>query len=337
MTNQKSASVSAQSMPVQISVDPRPALDLKSWWAKNPPLTIATLASVAICLAALVGLVLDPQVITGVPAWMKPLKFGISSAIYCATFIWLLTFVKGHPRLTGLVSYATTISLVVELGIIVLQVIRGTTSHFNISTPFDAALWSAMAMFIMVIFMAGLLLAILLMFQKMPNAAFGWSLRLAVLVSLLGMGVAFLMTGSPTASQQATMAGGQAPTSFGGHSVGVDDGGPGLPFVGWSTVGGDLRVAHFLGLHALQVLPLLGYLLSLVQGLREEQRVKLVWTAGLGYAALVLILTWQALRGQSLIAPDGHTLAAFGVLLVGVVGAVSLIVRRKVALASVIA
>jgi len=325
MTNQHSAP-----RPLQINIDPRPALDLKSWWAKNPPLTIATLASLAICVAALVGLVLDPQVITGVPAWMKPLKFGISSAIYCATFIWLLTFVKGHPRLTGLVGYATSISLVVELGIIILQVMRGTTSHFNISTHFDAVLWSVMAWFIMIIFTAGLLLAILLLFQKLPSAAFGWSLRLAVLVSLLGMGVAYFMTFTPTAAQQATMQAGQAPTAFGAHSVGVEDGGPGLPFVGWSTVGGDLRVAHFVGLHALQVLPLLGYLLSLVQGLREEQRLKLVWTASFGYAALVLILTWQALRGQSLIAPDGQTLAAFGLLLVGLVGTGSLIVRRKV-------
>jgi hypothetical protein len=180
-----------------------------------------------------------------------------------------------------------------------------------------------------VLFVAALLTAILLMFQKMPDAAFGWSLRLAVIVSLVGMGVAYLMTFTPSPAQKAAMAAGQAPASIGAHSVGVEDGGPGLPFVGWSTVGGDLRIPHFVGLHALQVLPLLAYLLSRVQGLRDDQRLKLVWVAGLGYTSLVGLLTWQALRGQSIIAPDGLTLAGFG-LLIAVVAVVSgLIVRRS--------
>jgi hypothetical protein len=319
MTTQTSAK-----FPVELET---PALNLGQWWATNPPLMVALIASVAICLAALAGLVLDPQVITGVPAWIKPLKFGISSAIYCASFIWLLTFVKGHPRLTGLVSYATAISLVVELGIIILQILRGTTSHFNISTSFDATLWSLMASFIMVIFMAALLTAVLLMFQKMPGA-FGWSLRLAVLLSIVGMGVAYLMTFRPSPAQQAAMAIGQAPAAFGAHSVGVEDGGPGLPFVGWSTVGGDLRIPHFVGLHALQVLPLLGFLLSRRKSLVEGQRMQLIWAAALGYLGLIGLLTWQALRGQSLIAPDGLTLAAFGVLVAVVAGLSGLILRK---------
>jgi hypothetical protein len=116
----------------------------------------------------------------------------------------------------------------------------------------------------------------------------------------------------------------------GAHSVGVDDGGPGLPVVGWSTIGGDLRVAHFVGLHALQVLPLVGLLLARFgpAWLGQRDRVALVWTAGLGYLGVVALTTWQALRGQSLIRPDALTLTAVAALAAATVGAVVATVAR---------
>ena len=322
------ANVNTQPFPA-----PQPTLAERSatqpFWRTNLPLTVTALVAVVLLAATVVGVVADPRVITGAPAWVKPMKFAISIVFYCGTLAWLLGFVHGHRRLVALVGAATSLSLVVELVIIVGQVVRGSTSHFNISTPLDAALWSAMAGFISVVWVMNLIVAVLLLRQRLPDAAFAWSLRLGVVLSAVGMGVAFLMTAHPTPAQAAAMAGGQAPTHFGGHSVGVEDGGPGLPFLGWSTTGGDLRVAHFVGLHGLQVLPLLGLLLGKLGGLNDRRRLGLVWTAGLGYLGLIVLLTWQALRGQPLIAPDGLTLAALGVLVVGVAGASAVILRRS--------
>jgi hypothetical protein len=165
------------------------------------------------------------------------------------------------------------------------------------------------------VWLASVLAAGLLIAQRIDDPAFGWSLRLGLLIAVVGMAVAFFMP-QPTPEQRAALSTGVAATIIGAHSVGVADGGPGLPIVGWSVLGGDLRVPHFFGLHGLQVLPLFGWLLMVrVPRLDARHRLMLVWIVGLAYLGLVAVLTWQALRGQSVIAPDGATLAAFATLL----------------------
>jgi hypothetical protein len=310
----------------------RNPLTLPRWaWALNAPLTLLGVGMVGTLIAALVGLVVDHQVITGAPAWLKPAKFAISITIYSFTFVYLLQFVRGHQRLVAFVANATAVALLVEMVIIVGQVIRGTTSHFNYSTPLDAALFMAMAGFITLVWVMALILGILLLRQRMADPVWAWSLRLSVLLALIGMAVAFLMT-SPTATQLAGAQAGKGLPTSGAHTVGVADGGPGLPVLGWSTVAGDLRIPHFFGLHGLQVMLILGFLLTLPAAraqLSVGRRVALVWTAGLGYLGLIGLLTWQALRGQSIIAPDGLTLAVGGALLGAVALAIILIVARR--------
>jgi hypothetical protein len=298
---------------------------LRRAFAANPPLMIAGLGSLGILVAALVGLVADPTVITGAPAWLKPLKFAISTAVYAFTFLWLLTFVQGHARLVRLASWGTAIGFVAEMVLIVFQVVRGRESHFNVATPLDAFIFERMRDFIIVVFTMGLIAAVLLLRQRLPDRAFAASLRFGIGLALVGMLVAVLMT-VPTPATSAAFEGGRA----GAHSVGVADGGPGLPLVGWSTVGGDLRIAHFVGLHAMQILPLLGWALGRrrFDWLGADGRLALVRIAGFAYLGLILLLTWQALRGQPLIAPDGLTLAVAGALLGTAVAAAGIIVLR---------
>jgi hypothetical protein len=297
--------------------DPNMTL-LQRAWRTNRPLTILGVAMILVFLATLAGVLLDHRIITGAPAWLKPAKFAVSVSVYCFTFVWLLGFVESRPRLARFAANVTVASFIVEMTVILTQAARGTTSHFNLTTSLNSFLWLTMGAFIVVVWMMNLLLAITLTFERIPNRPFVWSLRLGLLVSLVGMAAAFLMV-RPTPNQMTALAAGRGPHIVGAHSVGVADGGPGLPIVGWSTVGGDLRVAHFAGIHAMQILPFFGWCIAKRRNsfarFKEAHRLVLISTIGFTYLGLVLLLVWQALHGQSVIHPDVQTLTVGLVLL----------------------
>lgn len=298
----------------QLPLSPRPALTTEAW-RRNPPLVALVLSMLVVAAVALLGLVVDPRVIIGAPAWMKPLKFAVSIAIYGTTLLWMLTFIPDRPRVVAAVSWGVFLGLGIEMVLIVVQVLRNTTSHFNQETPFDAAVFTAMGAVIAGMWLLNAIVAFLLARRRFAEAPIVWGVRLGLVAGLLGMTVAFLMT-QPTPDQDALIAATGSSSIVGAHAVGVADGGPGLPVVGWSTDGGDLRVAHFVGLHGLQVVPLLG--LALVRfgppWLPMRDRARLVGVAAAFWIALTLLLTWQALREQPLIAPDALTLLALGLL-----------------------
>jgi len=180
-----------------------------------------------------------------------------------------------------------------------------------------------------VVWVMTLALTVVLIRQRLPNKAFAWSLRLGLIVTSIGMAAAFFMV-RPTPEQRVS-AHGMRPKIIGAHSIGVPDGGPGLPLVGWSTVGGDMRVAHFVGLHALQVLPFLGWLITRKRRhslLRENHRVALVRTIALAYASVVALFIWQALRGESVIHPDKTILLLAGTVIAVTAIAVLSLIRR---------
>jgi uncharacterized membrane protein YhaH (DUF805 family) len=327
------------SMP-SVTLAPRGTrMDLRGWigrsWRLNWPLTLVGLAMIPTLLLTLVGLAVDPRVITGAPAWLKPAKFALSIGIYSFTFIWMLGFVQGprSQRLAGWAASLTAVGFAVEMVIIAGQALRGTTSHFNVATPLDSVLFSTMATFIVLLWAAGMVLALILLVQRLPDRDFAWALRLGLLITLVGAGTGFLMT-MPTAVQQASWAAGEPVTVAGAHAVGARDDAPGMPITGWSTTGGDLRVGHFFGLHAMQVLPWIGWLLLRRRDrFTSSQRLGLVFSAGFGYLGLVLLTTWQALRGQPLLAPDELTLAVSASLVVATIfgGIASLWLGRRTA------
>lgn len=293
---------------------------LQKGFAINWLLTFCGLVMVVVLLASLVGIVVDHRIITGMPAWVKPAKFAISISVYTFTLLWFLHFIQGHKRLVSFLANGIAVAVLLEMLWIAGQAMRGTTSHFNNTTPLDSTLWKVMGVVIGFVFLLNIVAAVLLLLQRMTNPVLAWSLRLSLLLSMVGMAVAVLMT-LPSAIQMAAMHAGDTVTIVGAHSVGVVDGGPGLPFLGWSTTGGDLRIPHFVGLHALQILPLFGWLLGRRRFavLSVRRRVALVWVFALAYLGLIGLLTWQALRAQPLLAPDALTLQACAALLVATV------------------
>jgi hypothetical protein len=270
-------------------------------------------------LAALVGssagLLLDPRLITGAPAWLKPAKFAISTAIFSGSIAWLYRYITVWPRLMRVVGWILAGVLVLEVALIDAQAARGTTSHFNVATPLDTALFAIMGAAIGLLWLGSVAVLVALFRQKFENPAWGWLLRLGMLITVLGSaGGGFMIRMTP--EQSSALHATHTVSAVGGHTVGAPDGGPGIPGVGWSTLHGDLRAPHFFGLHGLQIIPFLGWLV--LRRRRTEAAAKQIGFAFAiagSYLALVAILTVQALRGQSVIDPDAATLTALGLWL----------------------
>lgn len=298
----------------------------------NPPRLHGPLARCAAAMALLAavaagGLFLDERTVLGEGVWLKPLKFAVSFGLYAITLAWMIGLMERRRRVLRRIGTLLVVLFIVpEISVITFQAVRGERSHFNVSSTLDDVLVKAMGGAAYAGWAMTLLLGVLLLWQRRVDRPMAWALPLGLFVSLAGMSVGYLMT-TPTAAQQRALDAGQDPPVLGAHGVGVADGGPGLPLTGWATGGGDLRVAHFVGLHALQLLPLvavgLGMLAVRVPLLRGEgTRTALVVVCGAGHAAVTALLLWQARRGQALFEPDRATLMAGAWLAGAVVAAV---------------
>jgi hypothetical protein len=205
-----------------------------------------------------------------------------------------------------MVGWTTAVTMILEIAIIGLQAFRGTTSHFNVATPLDMALFAIMGSAIVVQTVSAVAVAAALWRHPFGEDAVGWALRFGIVITIAGASIGGLMT-RPTPQQLDAARAGERMTIAGAHTVGAADGGPGLPGTGWSTRHGDLRVPHFVGLHAIQVLPVMALVFGRL-GVVQRARLRLTVTAAASYAVLLAILLSQALRGQSVLAPDALTL-----------------------------
>jgi len=157
-------------------------------------LNAAALASLVGSIVVLVLFATDSRELLGVSVWEKPLKFLISATFYATTFSWLYTFVEKGKGLASKMGNVIALMLIVELVVIVGMASVGSTSHFNVSTPFNIAIWSLMATAISIVWLATFSLSTGLWNSQIMSADLRLAVRWSIGLGLAGMGIAFTMT-----------------------------------------------------------------------------------------------------------------------------------------------
>lgn len=246
---------------------------------RNRALTAFGWANAALAGLFLILLATSDAQVMGINAWIKPLKFALSIALYSLTFAWCLSYLK-NQRHQRLITQLLMVCMLAEIVIITLQAARGETSHYNISSLLDGVLFAIMGVFIGI--------------NTVMNAAVLFLFLLPGRTTLAGAqltawraGLFFFLAGS--------VAGGLMIHHM-AHTIGTADGGPGIPFFNWSTRAGDLRLPHFITLHGLQAVPVFWWIIG--RHTRDPQSVTLGFTSI--YLIVCLLLHALALNGVSL-------------------------------------
>ncbi len=255
----------------------------------NLPMRLALWWQLVLLFAGLAALPFDHRLILGINPWIKPMKFELSVLIYLLTITLLLYGVRWHRspddgagwrRSRAVLSWSFAAAMTVENTLIALQSARGVRSHMNYTTLFDGVLFGIMGQFILLnTVAAGWLLWMWCRAEVRTPTAVTWGVRL---------GLAVLLAGSVE---------GAFMVAHGAHTVGAPDGLAGLPFVNWSRGHGDLRAAHFFALHALQLLPLAGFVLSSTRLRLTAQVACLFLFAGLYFGGLWWLFA-EAMHGH---------------------------------------
>ena len=253
---------------------------LKLWLKENPGLRASVWVQMALIVIALVGLPLDHRQVLGLNPWVKPLKFDLSVVIYLVTIAGMLSGIVGLRRSRLVIGWGIGVAMIVEDFIISMQSLRGVRSHMNYATLFDGVAFGIMGNFIAFNTLLIAWLLVLACFNRTQwSRPIAWGVRLGLLALVAGSMEGVLMV------------------IHGAHTVGGPDGSAGLFFVNWSRQFGDLRVAHFFAIHALQAMPLFGWLLTRTQ-LAERVKLTLVVVGFLAYMAGVGALFEQAMAAQ---------------------------------------
>ena len=210
-----------------------------------------------------------------VNAWYKPFKFAFSTFLFSWAMAWYCYYLPNFN--VTFYNWTVIILLGFEIFYIAFQANKGQLSHYNISTPVYAALYSMMAIAASLVTIYTGYVGLLFFKNSFPDLPdyYVWAIRLSILLFVI-----FSFEGFAMGSRL-------------NHSVGALNDNSNWFIIGWSKTVGDLRVSHFIGMHALQILPILSYYLL--------KNIKLTIGIALLYGILALLTLIQALQGKPLI------------------------------------
>lgn len=257
---------------------------LKQLYQRNRLLTSVGWLHVFALAVTLALAIFDNRQVLGLNTWIKPAKFMFSIAIYLWTIAWISEYIRRPRWRIRVIGTIISIVMIVESACILLQAARGTPSHFNTTTDFDAAVFQTMGAMIGIDMLLGII--ILLMFMKPAiklEPTYLYGIRLGLLLFLVGGVIGMVMIVNNA------------------HTFGAPDGGPGLPLLNWSTAAGDMRIPHGLALHSLQVMPIAGFLFGKFDWLDGAlQRNTAFGAFAAIYCAAIYATYVQAISGQPL-------------------------------------
>ncbi len=265
--------------------EPRRAGLLKGW---EPAMALTGLAMLALMLPTAWAALGETRTLNGVNVWDKALKFELSTGLFLLTAAWVNTRLPTTWRHTvggRYVIWTAIAATVFEVGYIVLQASKGEASHFNATSALAMTMYALMGVGALALVSTSLVQGIAVL--RSPGVGDPPAFRLALGWGLVLTFVLGAITGGYMGAQTSHWVGGVA------SDVG------GLPLLGWSTTGGDLRAPHFLGVHASQILPVVALVLIAANPRRANALTVL---AIMGYVALTAAVFVQALSGQPLIA-----------------------------------
>lgn len=241
----------------------------------------------ALAVPTLLAYGFDDRLLHGVSVWSKPLKFEAALIAHFATLLLLAPLLSTKTMSSRLLRWsmlAAATMTVLEIAYITLQAARGRASHFNIDTPLEQTLYSAMGLGATVIVVGSAIFGWLIWRSRPAGDDGKTGVRTGAMLGLMIGSVLTLAIGGYLGSQTSHWIGGDLTDATG------------MPVTGWSTTGGDLRPAHFLATHMMQVLPVVGLLAD-----RMRAPAALLWLATAVYVALIATIATRALMGVPLI------------------------------------
>jgi hypothetical protein len=216
--------------------------------------------------------------VLGINAMVKPMKFALSIWIYSCTMALILNYVK-NMRKVKMYSWVAVVCMSFEQAAISFQALQGELSHFNKANAFGIILFSLMGIFILTITLWTAYITYVFIKQKT------YDLHPTIVLSIK-IGLIYFVVFS--------LFGGYI-SSLPGHTVGALDGEEGLWFLNWSNLFGDLRVAHFFGIHSLQVIPL--FAIATTKYLDNKNSVRATKAFSIVYLCFILFVLVQGLYG----------------------------------------